>query len=351
MSESFHPGATAPRYVESRLDSESLLRQAVAQIGRHPAACNPITFAVWYEHLAGINASLSAELNQRLEAGVPIGDAAIQALHRRHVDAPDAQALEQVGTRLRGVLQGVAHSAVDTGGRAQAYGAELGQIQEVLGGHDAEALSQALLRVLDHTTRMRRDIASLEGALQSAQVEIEDLHVTLERTRAEAALDALSGLANRRAFDLALASACARRPPDSDDAVDCLVMLDLDHFKAINDRHGHLAGDRVIAAVGAVLRNVLPRGDHLAARYGGEEFALILRGLRPDDAMRLALDALARVRRWRLHRAGTQSFSVTLSAGLAQRRAGDDAQRWASRADAALYAAKQGGRDRLEVAG
>jgi diguanylate cyclase (GGDEF)-like protein len=127
-------------------------------------------------------------------------------------------------------------------------------------------------------------------------------------------------------------------------------MIDLDRFKAINDTHGHPAGDRVIVAAASLLRRRVRQGDTVG-RYGGEEFALLLEDLAPDGAMRL-------IDRVRVEFAATpvalpdgQRVSATFSAGIAFLAPGVDLEPWREAADAALYAAKSAGRNRIVLAG
>jgi len=127
-----------------------------------------------------------------------------------------------------------------------------------------------------------------------------------------------------------------------------VLLLDIDEFKAVNDRHGHPAGDRVLASLAALLRRRLRQSD-VMGRYGGEEFAVLVEGLAEDDAIRL-VQRLLREFCLLVHRApegGT--FSVSFSAGVALLET-PDLERWLTRADAALLAAKRGGR-RQVVAG
>ena len=141
--------------------------------------------------------------------------------------------------------------------------------------------------------------------------------------------DSLTGVLTRGAFDARL-----RQRGDGGRAV--LVLLDLDHFKTINDTHGHAAGDRVLASLGTLLRRRLRHTD-VVARYGGEEFALLLEDLGAEDAEELCARLLTEL--------GELEPGVTFSAGLAPlQQSFDETYR---RADAALYEAKHAGRARV----
>jgi diguanylate cyclase (GGDEF)-like protein len=123
-------------------------------------------------------------------------------------------------------------------------------------------------------------------------------------------------------------------------------MLDVDRFKLINDRHGHLVGDAVLRRLGEVLSQGRRRED-LVARIGGEEFVIALPGVDRAGAERVAARVLEAARHIKVDVNG-RAVGITLSAGIAQLDSGDDQQRILARADAALYEAKRGGRDRIE---
>ncbi|HEV2871623.1 MAG TPA: sensor domain-containing diguanylate cyclase, partial [Actinomycetota bacterium] len=143
--------------------------------------------------------------------------------------------------------------------------------------------------------------------------------------------DGLTGVANRRAWDEELPRELARAARSGQPV--CVALLDLDHFKAYNDEHGHQAGDRLLKAAAAAWESRLRKTD-LLARYGGEEFAVLL----PDCALGNAMEIAERLR--------TAQPEVTCSIGVADWDGREDIGRLVARADRALYAAKAGGRDR-----
>jgi diguanylate cyclase (GGDEF)-like protein len=182
------------------------------------------------------------------------------------------------------------------------------------------------------------------------------LRAIAQRDAAVAALaalaetDALTGLRNRRGFVAAAEAALARAARHGERA--SVVMLDLDRFKAINDAHGHAAGDAVLRATAEVLQSLL-RGGDLAGRLGGEEFALLLPGASAEVAAgaaeRLRRALAARVPHPEVEARVTASFGVATVdlRGTVPEAALDAALR---EADRALYAAKHAGRDRIALA-
>ena len=152
------------------------------------------------------------------------------------------------------------------------------------------------------------------------------------RARTLAATDPLTGIANRRTF-LAGLEQLARKP----DSAFSVLMLDLDNFKQLNDRYGHLYGDRVLSQAASVLHAHLRPGDHVA-RYGGEEFVVLLPGAGAEEAARVGE---------RLRAAVSRATPTSISIGCATRTAGESAEELIRRADHLLLQAKRSGKNRV----
>jgi diguanylate cyclase (GGDEF)-like protein len=167
---------------------------------------------------------------------------------------------------------------------------------------------------------------------------------------AQALLDGLTGLSNRRSFDETLAREM-RRAARSGQPLS-LIMIDIDHFKDYNDCYGHPAGDDCLRAVAHTIRGCLRRAGEFAARYGGEEFAILLPGSDSPKAVAFGETIRLAVRGLALQQAHRRGGVITLSAGVATWVAGQtagDSQTLVEVADAALYAAKAGGRDMVNT--
>ncbi|MBI5494549.1 MAG: diguanylate cyclase [Deltaproteobacteria bacterium] len=165
----------------------------------------------------------------------------------------------------------------------------------------------------------------------------------LTEAEREKQTDPLTGLFNRRVLDAAMGEALSLLVGFQHPAT--VLLLDLDHFKAINDQHGHVAGDEVLRAVADALTRTFPRRSDVVCRYGGEEFAVLLSDTPAKDAGAPVARLLDAVRAVRVPR-GAGTIKVTVSVGGAEARPSDDPTRWLERADECLYAAKRAGRDR-----
>lgn len=338
------------RYKQSRQQSAELLRLALAQIGQHEAAANPTTYAVWYEHASGTNPRLTADIEKCLLAEPRLGDATIERLYREHIAEIDEATAERVRESFGRVMAELSQSAAHTGDSANAFGERLSQLNRSLAQADAPMLASQLADTLASTERMQSAVASLQQKVTSSHQEIEALRGELERTREDAVRCPLTKVLNRKGFDQRLAAMLD--PAQTTAPASCLIMVDIDHFKKVNDNHGHLLGDRVLAALGEVLRtSVQDLAGASAARYGGEEFAVLLPGRSLEEATTLAESVRASVKTIRIKQRTTDKVLgiISVSAGVAALQAGDDAAGLIARADAALYRSKQDGRDRVTV--
>lgn len=172
------------------------------------------------------------------------------------------------------------------------------------------------------------------------QARMVELNAELE---ALATSDALTGLPNRRAFFDALESDQGRRRPSA------IAILDVDHFKRVNDAHGHPVGDRLLRAVAAVLRQTVRTSDTVS-RIGGEEFAILMPGTTVHQAMQACERLRAAVEAHVLLLGSSGQVRVSISVGVAARAPVETPESWIGKADKALYRAKKAGRNRVLLA-
>ena len=193
----------------------------------------------------------------------------------------------------------------------------------------------------DEIVKLTNDLSVMIREADRKTRELEEAKKTVERL---ARTDALTGLANRRTLHEALQLEIARAGRLN--ASLSVIIADLDHFKSINDRYGHIHGDSVLVHAAAVFATQSRTYD-LAARYGGEEFILLLPGTPTREAAAIAERIRKEVEGLQVAECPAR---ITLSLGVATWRTGEAPEPFVSRADAALYHAKDAGRNRVEVA-
>lgn len=290
-------------------------------------------FAHVAEHLEGVAAELlgaaAVQLWARSGGDVLVFDRSDGFLGRR----------EEPPAPVRAVLDGRAGSSPGEGPRLLCPLVAPGS--EAIEGVAVVELAGPVV-LAGRERRLLDDVAAL--VTTAVQRELASRVVELDRAALyeQAVRDGLTGLHNRFYLRDALTRMLARS--DRDGGALSLLMLDIDHFKAVNDRFGHLTGDSVLRHVGAALAEAIRAGD-LAVRFGGEEFVVVLSGIDRHDAEAMA----ARVRE-ALAATPEDLPAITVSVGIAERRPDEHGDDLLERADRALYDAKDAGRDRIRLA-
>lgn len=273
------------------------------------------------------------QLNERLESF----QSHLQAASEDH--AEDQSTARDLNDQLREQVGGLQSSVQDA--------SDLPSLKRVLDNR-----LEALLGTMDHYQLKRdareREVASrLQGlAARVASMEQEALgfRTHLEEQRQKALIDPLTGLPNRAAWGERLEQEMARWQEEKNSLLVCI--LDLDHFKRINDGYGHLAGDKVLKIVANVFSKRLRASDFLA-RFGGEEFVMLLPATPPATGLTLLDELRAAVESCPFHFKG-ERVTITVSIGLTAFRPGERSDTAIKRADQALYKAKENGRNRIE---
>ncbi len=311
----------------------------------------PLNFEIWVHYLGDPEGPLGREIKRILAAAEPFTEATADMLAAEYL--PRGRLTEEIrdaGRVLDRELSSVSE-AISKAHRSQAaYGQTLDKAATSIETAGDGAGLQAIVSGLTSATRkVQRENETLEKRLDASTREVARLREHLEQVRRDAMTDALTNLANRKAFDEHLDAACAQA--EAGGGALTLAVLDIDHFKRFNDTWGHQTGDQVLRYVASVMGRVA-KAPRIAARYGGEEFAMIF----PKENVAQVEAALESIRKEiasrSLRRRSTDDElgAVTLSAGFAQRRPGETASALLDRADAALYASKHAGRNRVTSA-
>jgi diguanylate cyclase len=342
--------APAPPQEPSSPDTRRLQRrrELLADIGRflltHDLEVDTFTLAVGYDVITGSDARLSRNVAKRVEARRPVTREWLEQTRgdREALRADLQQLMDQLETAARQFSQTTSDARTAT----SEYNSALEQHADGLAKAPDAMAAQIAGMVRDMLARTR----GLESELDLSEQETRKLQQHLAEARRDADIDHLTGLPNRRAFEAVFARevalAAERKEPI------CVAFCDIDNFKAINDVHGHEAGDRVLRQVALTLSAISDETCHVA-RHGGEEFVAVLRGRTLEQARAALEDArIAMAERRLVNRATDKPFGrVTFSAGVAAVHSFAEPSEALRAADTALYEAKKGGRNRVMAAG
>lgn len=312
----------------------------------HDLEVLPGTLAVAYDFVTGADPRLAQLILERTEKGLPItikwledakgtsdqGDGPLVMLMGR---------IEESLTEFSSTMSGARSATSEYNTAMQRHVDDLQQVNKA--GEVISELAALTRAMMDRTRAIEHDLAQSEQR-------IEALQSNLEETRRVADLDHLTGLPNRRAFEARL----EREVREAGLAGEPLsvAFCDIDHFKRINDTHGHPAGDRVLKVVADTLNRISDARCHVA-RHGGEEFAVLFRNHTVDQALAKLDAAREDIAERRLVNRGndTPFGQITFSAGISNVFGYADQSAALKAADEALYAAKQSGRNRILTAG
>ena len=211
-----------------------------------------------------------------------------------------------------------------------------------------DTIHEIVLTLINDNRAMQNKVNILSEKLEHSRFQIMRLRSSLTKAEEISNRDGLTALSNRRFFDNALAEEVARARDVGDEL--CIALADIDHFKGINDKFGHVAGDMVLKLFAELLMMSI-KSEDIAARFGGEEFAILF----PDTPLEEASATVNQIRkqlegkRWMVAASGERIGAVTASFGVARFDGAESAEDLLRRADAKLYEAKESGRNRVLV--
>jgi len=313
----------------------------------HDLDLTPLNFGLAHDYLTGNDHALEKAIGAILrEKGQLTNGSAEALIAERNAESITPEALGAVLDKVESNLGQITALVEGSRASARSYGAALQEQVRDLADIDNEPVFAKLVALTRSMVEKTREV---ETRMRESQKNTRLLQKNLESARKAAEQDHLTGLPNRRAFEATLKE-LAQEARDAGEPL-ALAFCDIDHFKMINDTHGHETGDRVLKFVGALLNEV--SNDHChVARHGGEEFVMLFRGRTAAEACVIVDTAREDLSTRNLvNRANGQRMErITFSAGVADVCAYADGRAALKAADAALYRAKESGRNRVYLA-
>jgi len=328
--------------------SQQIAAEALARMTALRVAPTPANYSIWYAYFANEVPELTREIDALLENGAIFSMQLNIALFSKYFGTDrEAVALNDIGQSLNATIGTVMAQLSAAGRETAAFDHRLQSVSGSLhrAGEEID-LKEIVAGLIAATEAMSAKNKALENELHTSAERVSHLQQNLEQLRVEVLTDNLTGIGNRKLFDLTMLNRANEANHKSSEL--CLLMLDIDHFKRFNDSYGHRVGDKVLRVVANRLKAAARPGD-LPVRYGGEEFAMILPGMSLEAATVRANQIREELANQYLRNKATgDNFGkITVSVGVSRFRHQEQLEEFIARADAALYCAKGAGRNRV----
>jgi diguanylate cyclase len=339
------PDATRPElYRQARRE---LLESITDFLLDNDLAVSPDNLLAAHGAFAGSNPRLARQITVRLQTGDKVTQEWLDEITANNAAEQDDEAIQRLIGKLEQNLDAFAKSSRAARTATSDYNVKLEQ--HVVELEQVQETGQIITSLADLAKAMAERTRKVELEMRKSEEEAKALRRHLERARRDAEVDHLTGLPNRRAFEALLDTQYREAQADVDAL--SVAFCDIDHFKNVNDTHGHDTGDRVIKLIGETLARISDDKCHVA-RHGGEEFVMLFRGLSPREAKQ-RLDAAREelgARKLFNRRTDQPIGKLTFSGGVASVFGYADPRAALKAADEALYRAKQTGRNQILVA-
>lgn len=310
-------------------------------------APTPANYEFWYRYVTKADPQLVEAVDAVRRTAGRVNTRAMENIRHELFGRTDTSDITRLIDQTQAQLQRMAVYVEQSEGDARTYNEALRDSHMTLTEETGPETQRALLaEMVNATAAMIEKTERLEAQLAMSGQEIATLRRDLEMARSESRTDPLTGLPNRKAFNAYLDAQATRAAADRRSL--CLVFCDIDHFKRFNDTWGHRLGDEVLRLVGQSIEQ-LSHGQGFPARFGGEEFVIVLPNKSLPEATRIAEQFRDFVgsRTVRAKQSNREVGRITLSLGVAQLHPNETVDQLIERADAALYCAKQKGRNRV----
>ncbi len=328
-----------------------IARKVIPTMARYDVPMSPENYRVWFEAMTGSNSELVEEINQYKEKGAIFTDKLNEDLYHKYFGQNrEKQILEEISKKTYQIIKESLDKVVSTSTDTQEYSNRLNTFVARLEGTNSDpiGLKSIIGEIVADTKKMEQSSLSLKKQLEQAKEDSNQLRHALEEVKREATKDVLTGLFNRKYMDKMINELFNTYKEEGIQF--SVIMLDIDHFKSINDNFGHQVGDAVLEYIGGTIKGTV-KGRDIPARYGGEEFIILLPMTTCENACRLAENLRNEIANKAIKITKTQQRigSVTISAGVAQVCNRDvNNSTVIERADRSLYLAKHTGRNNVK---
>jgi diguanylate cyclase len=324
--------------------AQKVASQAVEQMMGLNIYPNPLNYTIWYNYFSNEYPDLKKELDEVLSKKVEISNDFLKNIYKKYFSYDDeikvcTSATSKAGSILDELKDMLKETLDETSEYDKTLSDSLSNFDTI---NTPQDLKKTIHLILESTKTIQEHNANLHASIEESQHEINQLWKNVDLLKEQTMTDSLTGLSNRKFFDSTLLDLTSAEMSLS------LILVDIDHFKKFNDNYGHLMGDQVLKLVSNTLIKETKNGG-FPGRFGGEEFSIILPNTTTKEAQVIANNLRLAIASKKLQnkKTGKGLGKITISAGVSQYKSGESISELIERTDNALYAAKNGGRNRV----
>jgi diguanylate cyclase len=310
----------------------------------------PENYIVWFNYFSESNPDLKKTIDILQTNNRAIDEEITRQLYKKYYTFEmEGENFLKTAEKTDTVIHDLKKYLVDYSNKTDEYGTQLEGVSNAISTEiPLKKMQEIVNKMMLSASDIQTQNKFLQIKLEKSKDEVDGLKRNLENLRVEATTDNLTGIANRKLFEATLLKDMTQSVEDGQPLA--LLMIDIDHFKKFNDTHGHLVGDQVIRLVAQTLSKHTPDGG-LPSRYGGEEFTIVLPHKTIQEAQKIANDIRLSMASKLIQnkKTGDSLGKITVSIGATNFKFGESMVDFIERADEALYAAKNSGRNRVIV--
>lgn len=329
---------------ESLEETARYVRLILPLMTKHAIPITPKNYTTWYCYVSGKNKELQETIDSNIEKKEKFSKKTNEMLYQRFFVEQYENTLNVIRKNLQETLLSILRELAEINGQTEIFESSTLKCVDKLSEHmSVKEIRNVLDEVIIATRSIRRSGESTQQRLKETKEDMQVLQKEFEQAKSELLVDFLTGIMNRKGFYEALEKSVSKTTGHLS-----LLIVDIDHFKKFNDKHGHIVGDEILRFMAKNMQKSV-RGSDSTARIGGEEFAVILPktpllgATTVAETLRVSFAQLKLEKKAKSESLGT----ITVSVGVAQYRPGESLESLINRADKALYFAKNAGRNRV----
>ena len=313
----------------------------------HQISPSPKAYKLWHVYVVGENNALVKHMDHLLTSEGEISEYDLHQIYGEFIakEEENTNHHDITSSKLNRQMDGIIDVVQEYATSSEYFSGTLDKNIALLNEDSSpEQVLQTVKDLIFENSAMRDNSANLVDSLNESKKQVQEMQISLKKSRENEMKDALTSMYNRRYFDMMLSEAITQAQQEKTPL--CLIMADIDYFKKLNDNYGHLIGDEVLKFVASLFKKNI-KGQDTSARYGGEEFAIILPTTEMENAKKLMESIRVQMESANLIMTkGQKSIGkVTASFGVALFEDADEPLDLIQRADAKLYEAKNSGRN------